>query len=138
MGENGDVHELFLGSPNLNWFTEYRTSTITKKCYGLRGTSPFRMTSERVNERRRKRRALTFFPRTSLPSLVSLAELSELSESLLAGCYGFHFCERWLHRHHNGSVQAYPLPQKHLSSPDISFGSRHLNKSGQNCSNSRV
>ena len=24
--------------------------------------------------------------------------------SLLAGCYGFYFCERWLHRHHNDSV----------------------------------
>ena len=27
-------------------------------------------------------------------------------ESLLGGCYDFHHCERWLHRHHNGSVNS--------------------------------
>ena len=34
--------------------------------------------------------------------------------------------------------QAYPYTQKHLLSIDISFGSPHLSKSGQNCSNSRL
>ena len=106
MGKKGGVDELFHGSPNVNWFTEYRTRTITKKCSGLRASSPFRVTSKRANERWRKRRALTFFPCTLLPHLVSPAELSELSKSLLTGCYGFRFCERWLHRHYNGSVNS--------------------------------
>ena len=106
MGKKGGVDELFHGSPNVNWFTEYRTRTITKKCSGLRATSPFRVTSKRANERWRKRRALTFSPCTLLPHLVSPAELSELSKSLLTGCYGFRFCERWLHSHYNGSVNS--------------------------------
>ena len=95
-----------IGAYDVNWFTLHRTRAIAKKCYGLRATSPSWVTSKRANQRWRKRRALTFFPRTLLPRLFSLAELSELSESLLVGCYGFHFCERWLHRHHNGSVNS--------------------------------
>ena len=69
MGEKGDVDQYFLGIPNVSWFIEYRTRTITKKCYGLRATSPFRVAGKRASEwrsreGRRKRRALTFFPRT--------------------------------------------------------------------------
>ena len=64
MGEKGDVDQYFLGIPNVSWFIEYRTRTITKKCYGLRATSPFRASEWRSREGRRKRRALTLFPRT--------------------------------------------------------------------------
>ena len=40
-----------------------------------------------------------------LPRLLSRATRALLlSEKLLAGCCGFHCCERWLHRHHNTSL----------------------------------
>ena len=74
MGEKGDVDQFFLGIPNVNWPTEYRTRTITKKSYGLRAASPLRVAGKRASERRsgegrRKRRALTLFPRTLVNSL---------------------------------------------------------------------
>ena len=50
IGEKGDVDEFFLIILTASWLTEYRTRTITKKCYGLRATSPFRVASERVSQ----------------------------------------------------------------------------------------
>ena len=68
MGEQGHVDEFFLGIPNINWLTKYRTRTVTKKCYLLRTTSPFQVANERASEQQslegqRKWRALTSFPR---------------------------------------------------------------------------
>ena len=42
-----------------------------------------------------------------------------------------HCCERWLHRHHHGSVNSKCThnPQKHLSSVETFFGSPTLSKS---------
>ena len=61
-------------------------------------------------------------------------------ESLLGGCYDFQHCERWLHRHHNGSVNSKctHTPKsicQVLISPlalDISAGAK------KNCSKSRL
>ena len=89
---------------------------MTKKYYVLEANSPFRVGGERTSERRsrevrRKRRALTFFPRTLLPRLLSRATRAWLLWYPLNGdcaskLLGFHCCERWLHRHHNGSVNS--------------------------------
>ena len=78
MGEKGNVEEFFLGINNVNWLTKYQTHTITYNCYGLRATSPFRVTSEQESDQlsregSRKWGALTFFSYTFLSRLVSLA-----------------------------------------------------------------
>ena len=43
---------------------------------------------------------------------LDLTNALKLMESLLAGRYSFHCCERWLHCHHNGSVNS-----KHTHTP---------------------
>lgn len=75
MGEKGDVDQYFLGIPNVSWFTEYRTRTITKKCYGLRATSPFRVAGKRASEWRSREELSLSFPAPNSLSfrLVSLA-----------------------------------------------------------------
>ena len=43
--------EFFLGTPNVNWLTEQRTRTTTKKCYGLVATHYFEwQATERASE----------------------------------------------------------------------------------------
>ena len=111
MGEKGDMDQFFLGIPNVNWPTEYRTRTITKKSYGLRAASPLRVAGKRASERRRAeetKSSHSLSPHLSKLPLVSsrfaghsrVTSLGELARWL------FHFCERWFRCHHNGSVNS--------------------------------
>ena len=75
--------------------------TTTKKCYGLVATSLFWVTIS-------SHFLFSHLASESLFACHSLFTSFNISymESLLAGCYGFHCCERWLHHHHNGSVNS--------------------------------
>ena len=95
-----------------------------KICYGLGATSSFRVVSERASARwsregRGKRRLLTFFlapcSRVSfrVPLERDFSRYPLNMKRLVVGCYGFHCCKGWLHRHHNGSVDtSLPIPPK--------------------------
>ena len=86
------------------------------------------------------------FPAFNSPSfrLVSLATRAWLlSESLLASCYGFIFvrdgCIVIIMAHSIVPSVPTPIPVPiPLISAGVSFGSRHLSKCGQNCTNSRL
>ena len=103
---------------DVNWLTEYRTRTINKKCYWLRETSPFRVESKRVRERRSRegrrndKLSLSFPATCSRDSFRCPSPVTSLGE-LARRMSRFSLLRERSHQHHNGSLNSkrtIPIP----------------------------
>ena len=138
LGEKGDMDKIFLRIPNVSWLTEYQMRTIINKCHELRAASLCRVAREHVSERRscggRDTKSSHFLSLHLAPSSRFVCDFSQRSclqafkvvMFVRDGCIVIIMAR---------SMPSKPTPPKAF---DITFGSRHLSKSRQSCSNSRL